>query len=186
MLSLGTLLIMACNQVPKMEADEYRQWVSKSGQEHKTEKLIVKCTFLPADFILLQELGNAVLEEQDTVARRKELQQSLHFNLSYQTATGTSILDRKALSEEEKTARENYLRWEIMEDLSLEAGESINPALVHLVDNYGIKQETEVLVVFKRPKADREFTLHLNNQLIDKQDFTFTFDRGVIPHLIKQ
>lgn len=183
------MLAFACNQAPVLEQEAYMTWMedpkNEAIVEAKTDQLKISCQIMPADYILLREIGNELIEPDAISGRKQELEKSLQFKIALKGIDGTSIFDANEIDEAEEQRREEYLRVKTKEHISIkdEEGQPILPSITHLIRNYNMKPETEILVAFEKENISDQFDLIFQNQLIDTVDISFNYNLNEIATL---
>jgi hypothetical protein len=180
------LQLIACNT--SLDRNTYMNWIESSENEAnqiaETANLRINCLYTPSDYLIEKEVFNGVLSKESILERRKELETTLYFKLGFETRNGKSILTGLNMAREVSKEREDYLRFLAPKSIKLFAhGEEISPSITHLVNNYGIRAVTELLIGFQRRNDWERIRIEYKNELIDTTEIHFSFDLNRIPEL---
>ncbi len=111
-------------------------------------------------FIQSEESADFIFEVKLIPALKNENEEQFTVQLRIKRKDEKSVLDSDDVTQMEKSSREGYLSFELLENISVEFDGKSEPAIFHHYErNYGIKPSIDVLFNFKNihPKHDVYF-----------------------------
>lgn len=163
------LLLSACGKQSLAPA-EYMKWVEDESNGLRVKRSLSDYVFTlqyrPVDYMLAQESGSGALPAAQLAQRRKELEQSMHFNFIIGTPGGEVSPFKANTTPEGYFERVNHFLTDGYTDFKLRSGnDTFDCTLCHAEQTYGLAPENIIVLAFE-PRTDKEINFTSDLQLV--------------------
>ncbi len=131
-------------------------------------------------FILENKDGDFFYEVKITPPTN-ESNKSITINLRINHLDGSAVLNTNRFSEIEIMQIENYLSFEIENDLVLAKSNSkISPSLVHYERNYRLKPSIDIIIDFNNIKQGEDYVFVYRDRIFSKETIEFQINQELL------
>lgn len=188
------LMLFSCTKDKKLKPEQYIKWVNSTSNNLVMQKQVgnynLMLKYLPVDFLVLKEFEKPYynIDEKEFEENKKRFADHHYFTLRVTSKDNSkSVLNNDISGYEEYGNRLNYFAFDSQDDFKLvQENDTIDCALHHFENNYGLSQINDITLVFKDNNSKGNLTFFWKDRVLGIGTVKFLIERSeldIIPTL---
>jgi hypothetical protein len=177
---------------PELSSEGYMEFVKDNSHDLAQSKeigdFVYTVRFLPAEYLVLRELGNDTINKQEFDKKTKEMNELQYFNFMIQNkAFNQELLRFQLTGENEYYSRIEYFSFKMQDDIKLVDGkDTLSCELFHFERTYDIAPYLTFNVAFKNTNNKTGGkTFSFDDMIFKNGKINITFDKTIFTNIPK-